>query len=108
VLANRFICLSTQEASTVAEPSIPAEARDHEIDQLPVAEALSDVSAALSSTLELEDVLDLILDRAARVVPCIFGTVLLIEGDHAEVMRARDTPIRCSACGSPSPISGVV
>ena len=38
-----------------------------------LAEALGDVSAALSSTLELEDVLDLILDRAARVVPYVMG-----------------------------------
>jgi hypothetical protein len=64
-------------------------ARSAEQDERLVAEALSDVSAALSGTLELEGVLDLILDRAARVVPYIAGTVLLVDGDHAEVMRAR-------------------
>ncbi len=66
------------------EPLLPAEKRDEDGGQRLLAEALGEVSAALSSTLELEDLLDLILDRAARVVPCIFGTMLLIEGDHAE------------------------
>jgi len=76
----------------VAEPSLPSEEEDREGDQRLLAEALSDVSAALSSTLELDDVLDLILDRAARVVPYVLGTVLLVEGDHANVMRARGYP----------------
>ena len=66
-----------------------------------LAEALGDVSAALSSTLELEDVLDLILDRAARVVPYVIGTVLLVEGDHAEVIRARGYPDSMLAVGFP-------
>ena len=54
-----------------------------------LAEGLAEVSAALGSTLELDEVLDLILDRVARVVPYSAGTVLLIKGDHAEVVRAR-------------------
>ena len=66
-----------------------------------LAEALGDVSAALSGTLELEDVLDLILDRAARVVPYVIGTVLLVEGDQAEVMRARGYPDSMLAVGFP-------
>ena len=64
-------------------------ARSAEKEERLLAEALGDVSAALSSTLELVDVLDLILDRVARVVPYVSGTVLLVKGDHAEVMRAR-------------------
>ena len=73
----------------MAESLLPSENEDREGDDRLLAEALSDVSAAMSSTLELEDVLDLILDRAARVVPYVSGTVLLVEGDHARVMRAR-------------------
>ena len=73
----------------MAESSLPARGADRDDEQRLLAEALGDVSAALSSTLELDDVLDLILDRAARVVPYTFGTVLLVKGDHAEVMRAR-------------------
>ena len=61
----------------MAEPLLPSENENREGDDRLLAEALSDVSAALSSTLELDDVLDLILDRAARVVPYVFGTVLL-------------------------------
>lgn len=65
------------------------EANAQEHDQRVLAEALAEVSAALTSTLELDEVLDLILDRVARVVPYPAGTVLLIKGDHAEVVRAR-------------------
>ena len=64
-------------------------AGDRDGDQRLLAEALSDVSAALGSTLELDEVLDLILDRAARLVPYSAGTVLLMEGDQLEVVRAR-------------------
>ncbi len=73
----------------MAESSLPAEGADRDGGQRLLAEALGDVSAALSSTLELDDVLDLILNRAARVVPYVAGTVLLVKGDHAEVVRAR-------------------
>ena len=45
--------------------------------------------------------LDLILDRAARVVPYAIGTVLLVEGDHAEVMRARGYPDSMIGVGFP-------
>jgi PAS domain S-box-containing protein len=71
----------------VAESLLSADG-DRDGDRL-LAEALGDVSAALGSTLELDDVLDLILDRAARVVPYSAGTVLLIEDDQLEVVRAR-------------------
>ena len=76
----------------MAGSSLRSEERDSGAAQRKLAEALGDVSTALSSTLELEDVLDLILDRAARVVPYAIGTVLLVEEDHAEVMRARGYP----------------
>jgi len=54
-----------------------------------LAEALAEVSAAMGGTLELDEVLDVILDRVARVVPYPAGTVLLIKEDHAEVVRVR-------------------
>lgn len=59
------------------------------------AEALGEVSAALNRTLELDELLDVILDRAGRVVPFSTGTVLMFDGDHAEVVRAKgfDSPI---------------
>jgi len=49
------------------ESSESAQKAEHE--QRLLAEALGEVSAALNSTLELDDVLDLILDRVAGVVP---------------------------------------
>ena len=54
-----------------------------------LAQAIGDISAALNSTLELDDVLNLILDRAANVVPYPAGTVLLIQDDRAVVMGQR-------------------
>ena len=68
-------------------------AAEHE--QRLLAEALGEVSAALNSTLELDDVLDLILDRVAGVVPFSTGTIMMLDGEHAEVVRAKgfDTPI---------------
>lgn len=76
----------------MTDPSNAAGGNDRGREEALLAEALSDVSAALSSTLQLDDILDLILDRAARVVPYACGTVLLVERDHAEVMRARGYP----------------
>lgn len=69
--------------------------REQERDQRLLAEALGEVSAALNSTLELDDVLDLILDRVAGVVPFTTGTIMMLDGDYAEVVRAKgfDTPI---------------
>ncbi len=64
-------------------------ARAAETEQRLLAEALGEVSAALNGTLELDDVLDLILDRVASVVPFSAGTILMFDGDHAEVVRAK-------------------
>ena len=60
-----------------------------EREQRLLAEALGEVSAALSSTLELDDVLDLILDRVAGVVPFSTGTIMMLDGEYAEVVRAK-------------------
>ena len=64
-------------------------ARTAEHEQRLLAEALGEVSAALNSTLELDDVLDLILDRVARVVPFSTGTIMVLDGEHAKVVRAK-------------------
>ena len=70
-------------------------ARSAEYEQRLLSEALGEVSAALNSTLELDDVLDLILDRVARVVPFSSGTIMMLDGEFAEVVRAKgfETPI---------------
>ena len=66
--------------------STPSE-EGYKFDRL--AQAIGDISAALNSTLELDDVLNLILDRAANVVPYPAGTVLLVQDDRALVMGQR-------------------
>lgn len=74
----------------------PVLSRNDEHDQRLLAEALGEVSAALNSTLDLNDVLDLILDRVAAVVPFTRGTIMMVDGGDIEVVRAKgfhDHPI---------------
>ena len=72
-------------------PAPPADENEQRV----LADALSEVSSALNSTLELDDVLDLIMDRVAGVLPFARGTIMILDGDHAEVVRAKgfDDPI---------------
>jgi GAF domain-containing protein len=64
-------------------------ARHEERDQRLLAEAFADVSAAVNGTLELEEVLDLILDRVATVIPFARGTIMIADDGHLEVVRAK-------------------
>jgi two-component system, NtrC family, sensor histidine kinase KinB len=64
-----------------------ADEAEHE--QRAFADALRDTSAALASTRSLEEVLDIILDGAGKVVPHSASTIMLIEGDMARVVRSR-------------------
>lgn len=64
-----------------------AEASEHR--QRVLAEALRDTAAALNSTLKLDDVLDLILAQAERVVPYNAASIALLNGDTARVVRCR-------------------
>lgn len=54
-----------------------------------MADTLREVSAILNSTLELEEVLQLILREVERVVPFNLASVLLIEGDELVVRASR-------------------
>ncbi len=62
-----------------------AEAAERE--QRILAEALRDSAAALTSTLNLDSVLDTILASVARVVPHNAGSIMLIEDDLSRVVR---------------------
>ncbi len=53
------------------------------------AEALQEAAAAISSTLNLEQVLDRILEQVERVVSGDAYSIVLMEDDHAEVTRYR-------------------
>jgi signal transduction histidine kinase len=59
-----------------------SEARD-------LAQALADAGAALSSTLNLEEVLDRLLEQMARVVSFDAANVMLIQGDEVLILRGR-------------------
>lgn len=54
-----------------------------------LAQALRDIAATLSSTLNFDEVLDRILMNIERVVPYDNATVLLVEGDVARLVRQR-------------------
>ncbi len=64
-----------------------AEAAEHE--QHVMAEALRETAAALTSTLNLNEVLDRILSSVGRVMPHEAANIMLLEGDEAAVVRSR-------------------
>jgi diguanylate cyclase (GGDEF)-like protein len=59
-----------------------------ERDQRALAEALRDSAAALTSTLDLDEVLDRILTIVGRVVPHESANIMLLEGDTVKVVKA--------------------
>ena len=60
-----------------------------EREQRALAEALRDTAEILSSTLDYGEVLDHILTAVGRVVPHDAGTIMLIEGQAAHVVRSQ-------------------
>ncbi|MBI5667666.1 MAG: PAS domain-containing protein [Chloroflexi bacterium] len=60
-----------------------------EREQRALAESLRDITIAINSTLDLNDVLDRILESVRRVVPHDAGVVLLVEDGIATVQRTR-------------------
>jgi len=57
--------------------------------QRELAQALEEAAAAVSSTLDLDRVLDRILEQVARVVPGDVFNVMLVQDDTAQVVRSR-------------------
>jgi GAF domain-containing protein len=60
-----------------------------EREQRELAEALRQAAAVVGSTLDLDQVLDHILEQVSRVIPSGVANVMLIEGDHARIVRWR-------------------
>jgi signal transduction histidine kinase len=60
-----------------------------EQEQRELAEALEEAAAAVSSTLDLDQVLDRILEQVERVVPGDVFNVMLVEENHARTVRWR-------------------
>ena len=63
-----------------------------ERDQRRLAETLASVASALTSTLDLNEVLDRLLESLALVVPYDSAAVLLRENEHFTVVAARGLP----------------
>ncbi len=53
------------------------------------AEALQRTGIALNSTLDFKQVMDLIMDQVARVVPFDMGNMIIIEGNEAHISHSR-------------------
>ena len=64
-----------------------AQAAEHE--QRRLAEALSNTAAVLSSTLDLDEVLDRLLAQVASVMPATIVDIMLIDEGFAHVVRTR-------------------
>ncbi len=65
------------------------QAEEAEREQRLLAEALRDTAAVLTSTLDLEEVLDGILQNLGRVVPHDIANIMLVEGGTAVIVRSR-------------------
>jgi PAS domain S-box-containing protein len=64
-------------------------AREAEREQRLLAESLRDTAGALSSTLELDDVMDLILENVGRLIPVDSASIMLLEEGLARIIRIR-------------------
>jgi PAS domain S-box-containing protein len=82
------------EGSMVVLEDITARKRAEaaERSQRVFAEAMRDITAALTSTLDLEAVMNLILEMVGRVVPHDAANIMQIEGDFVRVTQQRGYP----------------
>jgi len=60
-----------------------------EHEQRELAEALATATTSVSSTLELDEVLDLILEQTMRVVPCQAVNIMTIENEEIRITKHR-------------------
>lgn len=60
-----------------------------EHDQRKLAETMRDIGTTLTTSLDLNEILDLLLDQLSRLVPYDGGNVLLIDGKQAYMARYR-------------------
>ncbi len=60
-----------------------------EREQRQLAEALREIGTVLSTTLDFDNVLDLLLDQVGRIVPYSIANIMLIEGGRIRIARTR-------------------
>jgi PAS domain S-box-containing protein len=63
-----------------------------ERDQRELAERLRETALLVNSSLDLQEVLELILDQLARVLPYYSGTIQILEPDATRVLAVRNLP----------------
>ncbi len=81
------IAYGEQVAAQIALAVVKAQLWEAEHEQRALAEALVQAAAALNSTLDFDQVLSRILEQALNVVGGEAANVMLIEGDHARIVR---------------------
>lgn len=72
-----------------SSPGLEPEQFESEREQLELAEALYQGALAVSSTLDLEQILEQILEQVDRVIKGDASNIMLVEGERACVVRAR-------------------
>ena len=82
----RLVSLFADQAAIAVEN---ARLLDAEREQRALAEALQQATAAVGSTLDLEQILDLILEQVDRVIPNDAINIMLIDGAVARIVRSR-------------------
>jgi PAS domain S-box-containing protein len=75
--------------ATVNDITTRKQVEQNEREQRVFAETLRDTAAALNSTLDLDELFDLILTNLNRVVPNNMSNIMLVEGDQAHVVGLR-------------------
>lgn len=83
------IAQGEQAASQIALALLKGQLLDEEQKQRHLAERLQEIGRILSTTLDIEHLLDLILDQIQDIVPYDLGSLLLLEGNMARVVRSR-------------------
>lgn len=69
------------------------------------AETLRQAASAVSSSLELNEVFDHILEQLERVVPFDSAAIFLVEGDMLHMVDGKGFPLRAAQIGQAFPIS---
>ena len=78
-----------QAAAQIALALLKGQLLDEEQKQRHLAERLQETGRILSTTLDIDHLLDLILDQIQDIVPYDIGSLLLLEGNMARVVRTR-------------------
>ncbi len=84
---SHFIAIKHDITEQVAREKMILQLYESERLQREISEALYDVSTGLTSTLDMDGILDSLLKQIGRVVPFDTGSVLLMEADQVRVAR---------------------